>query len=214
MTHVICSLREWTEGTIEWASHPSLTAPETGMEPVNGLLESGGLTGGAWIVTIAIAALTLGGMLERAGVLAVLAHHLGRLCHNVASLTGVSAVSAVSMNVLAAEQYVSIVVPGMTLGNLYNEQGLKSKNLSRAIEASETTTSALIPWSSGGLFMAGTLGVPTLEYAPYYFFGFLSPLILLLMGLTGWRIAYKDRTEAEAMASRSGGTGSVPTGED
>ncbi|MFB6224717.1 MAG: Na+/H+ antiporter NhaC [Haloarcula sp.] len=197
-----------------WAAAQSGTAPETGMELVNGLLESGGLTGGAWIVTIAIAALSLGGLLERAGVLAVLAHHLGRLCHNVASLTGVTAVSAVSMNVLAAEQYVSIVVPGMTLGNLYNEQGLKSKNLSRAIEASGTTTSALIPWSSGGLFMAGTLGVPTLEYAPYYFFGFLSPLVLLLMGLTGWRIAYKDRTETETMASRSGGTGSVPTGED
>ena len=178
-----------------WSAAQSGTAPETGMELVNGLLQSGGLIGGAWIVTIAIAALSLGGMLERAGVLAVLAYHLGRLCRGVGSLTGITAVSAISMNALAAEQYVSIVVPGMTLENLYNEQGLKTTNLSRAIEASGTTTSALIPWSSGGLFMAGTLGVPTLEYAPYYFFGFLSPLILLFMGVTGWKIAYKDRKE-------------------
>jgi NhaC family Na+:H+ antiporter len=197
-----------------WSAAQSGTAPETGMELVNGLLESGGLTGGAWIVTIAIAALALGGLLERAGVLAVLSHHLGRLCHSVASLTGVTAVSAVSMNILAAEQYVSIVVPGMTLGNLYNEQGLKSQNLSRAIEASGTTTSALIPWSSGGLFMAGTLGVPTLEYAPYYFFGFLSPLVLLFMGVTGWQIVYADRADSEEPATGPGGAGSVTAGED
>jgi NhaC family Na+:H+ antiporter len=41
--------------------------------------------------------------------------------------------------------------------------------------------------------MAGVLGVPTLAYAPYYFLGFLSPLILILMGLTGWRISRKHQ---------------------
>ena len=197
-----------------WSAAQSGTAPETGMELVNGLLESGGLLGGAWIVTIALAALSLGGMLERTGILAVLAHHLGRLSRGVASLTGVTAISAVSMNILAAEQYISIVVPGMTLRNLYNEQGLKSRNLSRAVEASGTTTAALIPWTSGGLFMAGTLGVPTLEYAPYYFFGFLSPLILLLMGITGWQIVYKDRDEFGDATPASSGVSSTTPGED
>ncbi|QIB79164.1 arginine:ornithine antiporter [Haloferax volcanii] len=174
-----------------WSIAQSGTSPSTGMELVDGLLASGGMIGGAWVVTIAIAALSLGGMLERAGILAVLAHHLGRLSRGVASLTGVTAVSAVSMNVLAAEQYISIVVPGITLRNLYEEQGLQSENLSRAIESAGTTTSALIPWNSGALFMAGTLGVGTLEYAPYYFFGLLSPLVLLLMGVTGWQITYQ-----------------------
>ncbi|ELZ56335.1 MULTISPECIES: Na+/H+ antiporter NhaC [unclassified Haloferax] len=174
-----------------WSIAQSGTSPSTGMELVDGLLASGGMIGGAWVVTIAIAALSLGGMLERAGILAVLAHHLGRLSRGVASLTGVTAISAVSMNVLAAEQYISIVVPGITLRNLYEEQGLQSENLSRAIESAGTTTSALIPWNSGALFMAGTLGVGTLEYAPYYFFGLLSPLVLLLMGVTGWQITYQ-----------------------
>ncbi|AFK19851.1 Na+/H+ antiporter NhaC [Haloferax mediterranei ATCC 33500] len=174
-----------------WSIAQSGTSPATGMELVDGLLASSGMIGGAWVVTIAIAALSLGGMLERTGILAVLAHHLGRLSRGVASLTGVTAISAVSMNILAAEQYISIVVPGITLRNLYEDQGLSSENLSRAIESAGTTTSALIPWNSGALFMAGTLGVGTLEYAPYYFFGILSPVVLLLMGLTGWQITYK-----------------------
>lgn len=196
-----------------WSTAQSGTAPETGMQLVDGLLESGGLLGGAWIVTIALAALALGGILERTGILAVLAHHLGRLSRGVASLTGVTAVSAVAMNMLAAEQYISIVVPGMTLRNLYREQGLKSKNLSRAVEAAGTTTAALIPWGSGGLFMAGTLGVSTLSYAPYYFFGFLSPLVLLLMGITGWQIAYEDLERAGDGATTNAES-ATPAGED
>jgi NhaC family Na+:H+ antiporter len=39
--------------------------------------------------------------------------------------------------------------------------------------------------------MSGVFGVPTLEYFPYYFFAFLSPLILFAMGLTGWGITEK-----------------------
>ncbi|AKU08117.1 MULTISPECIES: arginine/ornithine antiporter ArcD [Haloferax] len=192
-----------------WSIAQSGTSPSTGMELVDGLLASEGMIGGAWVVTIAIAALSLGGMLERAGILAVLAHHLGRLSRGVASLTGVTAVSAVSMNVLAAEQYISIVVPGITLRNLYEEQGLQSENLSRAIESAGTTTSALIPWNSGALFMAGTLGVGTLEYAPYYFFGLLSPLVLLLMGVTGWQITYQPGAAPGDAGDRRGSPSST-----
>ncbi|MFC7131141.1 Na+/H+ antiporter NhaC [Haloferax chudinovii] len=192
-----------------WSIAQSGTSPSTGMELVDGLLASGGMIGGAWVVTIAIAALSLGGMLERAGILAVLAHHLGRLSRGVASLTGVTAISAVSMNVLAAEQYISIVVPGITLRNLYEEQGLQSENLSRAIESAGTTTSALIPWNSGALFMAGTLGVGTLEYAPYYFFGLLSPLVLLLMGVTGWQITYQPGEAPSDAGDRRGSPSST-----
>ncbi|WP_049922319.1 arginine/ornithine antiporter ArcD [Halopiger djelfimassiliensis] len=181
-----------------WAVAQSGTEPETGLAVVDGLLESGGMIGGAWAVTIAISALALGGMFERTGVIAVLAHHLGRLAQGAASLTGVTAVSAISMNALAAEQYISIVVPGITLGELYEEKGLKSENLSRAVEASGTVTSALIPWNSGAVFMAGTLGVGTFQYAPYYFLGFLSPLILVVMGLTGWNITYQQADATDA----------------
>jgi NhaC family Na+:H+ antiporter len=99
------------------------------------------------------------------------------------------------MNVLAAEQYMAIVVPGMTLGNLYDEYGLESRNLSRAVEASGTTTSAFVPWSSGGVYMASVLGVPVVQYAPYYFFGFISPLVLVFMGATGWKMFYKPGSE-------------------
>ncbi|MFC6837418.1 Na+/H+ antiporter NhaC family protein [Halomarina ordinaria] len=191
--------------TAAWEVAQSGTAPETGVEQVNSLLATDGLVGSAWTITIIVAALALGGLLERTGILAVVAHAIGRAVSSVAGLTAGTVAAAFSMNVLSADQYMSIVVPGISLRNIYDEFDLETRNLSRAVEAGGTTTSALVPWNSGGVYMATVLGVPTLAYAPYYFFGFLSPLVVVVMGLTGWRIARRgEETEAGiAAAARS-----------
>ncbi|WP_254546110.1 Na+/H+ antiporter NhaC family protein [Halomarina pelagica] len=187
--------------TAAWEVAQSGTSPETGMKLVDDLLASGGLVGSAWTITIVIPALALGGMLERTGVLAVVAHSIGRAVSSVAGLTAGTVAAAFSMNVLSAEQYMSIVVPGMSLRGIYDDFDLESRNLSRAVEAGGTTTSALVPWNSGGVYMATVLGVPTLAYAPYYFFGFLSPLVVVLMGLVGWRITAQDEESTPGLAA-------------
>ncbi|GAA0230621.1 Na+/H+ antiporter NhaC [Haladaptatus pallidirubidus] len=174
--------RSFTEG---WQVLLGGTSPETGMEMVNNLLASGGIEGSAWTISVVVAALTLGGLLETTGTLAVLAHHLSKKVSSVGGLVAGTGASAMLTNVLTAQQYMSIVVPGMTLRNLYEEYGLESKDLSRAVEAAGTPTGALIPWHAGAVYMAAALGVPTLQYAPYYFFGFLSPLILFAMAASG-----------------------------
>jgi len=179
------------------------TGPETGVTLVNDLLASGGLSGSIWVVSIVVAALSLGGILEATGVLAAIAHYIGEAVSSVAGVTTGTAAGTFAMNVLAAEQYMAIVVPGMSLRNLYDEYELESRNLSRAVEAAGTTTSAFVPWGSGGVYMASALGVPVLSYAPYYFFGFLSPLVLIGMGLTGWQIYYTDEA-ATGQPSPSG----------
>ena len=178
-----------------WSTVHYGTSPETGLELTNDLLASGGLDGSIWVVTIVVAALSLGGILQQTGVLATIAYTVGQAVKNVAGLTAGTAVGTFSMNVLAGEQYMSIVVPGMTLGNLYEEYNLESRNLSRAVEAAGTTTAAFVPWSSGGVYMAAALKVPVVEYAPYYFFGMLSPLVLIFMGVTGWKMFYKDEVD-------------------
>jgi len=189
--------------TAAWSTVQYGTSPETGLQLTNELLASDGLTGSVWVITIVFAALALGGILQETGVLASIAYYIGEAVSNVAGLTAGTAVGTFSMNVLAAEQYMSIVVPGMTLGNLYDEYGLESRNLSRAVEASGTTTSAFVPWSSGGVYMASVLGVPVIDYAPYYFFGFISPLVLIFMGLTGWKMFYKPGSKRGDPRDRS-----------
>ncbi|WP_101294560.1 arginine/ornithine antiporter ArcD [Halegenticoccus soli] len=171
-----------------WGAFMYGTSPETGTDLVNELLASGGLTGSAWTITVVVAALALGGLLERTGVLAVLAHHLSKSVSGVGGLVAGTGAAAAVTNALTAQQYMSIVVPGLTLRNLYDEYGLDSTDLSRAVEAAGTPTGALIPWHAGGVYMATVTGVATLSYAPYYFFGFLSPLVLFAMAATGWQL--------------------------
>ncbi|NHN40367.1 arginine:ornithine antiporter [Halorubellus sp. JP-L1] len=178
--------------TTAWTVFLNGTSPETGVEVVDGLLASGGLAGSAWTISVVVLALSLGGLLERTGVLAVLAHEVASLVSDRRSLVASTGASAVLVNVFSAQQYMSIVVPGMTLRNLYDEYDLDSADLSRAIESAGTPTGALIPWHAGGVYMAGVLGVAPWAgawglagFAPYYFFAFLSPLVLFASTLVG-----------------------------
>ena len=182
--------------TAAWDVFLNGTAPRTGTKIVTDLLASDGLSGSAWTITIVVLALSLGGLLEGTGILAVLAHYIARGVGSASGLVVSTGVSAIAVNVFSAQQYMSIVVPGMSLRNLYDEYGLESSNLSRAVEATGTPTGALFPWHAGGVYMASVFGVATLEYAPYYFFAFLSPLILFAMGLTGWGLTNQDESDA------------------
>ncbi len=177
------------------------TSPETGMKLVNDLLASGGVQGSAWTISVVVAALVLGGLLETTGVLAVLAHHLSRKVSSAGGLVAGTGASAMLTNALTAQQYMSIVVPGMTLRNLYEEHGLDSTDLSRAVEAAGTPTGALIPWHAGAVYMSTALGVATTDYWLFYFFGFLSPAVLFVIAATGWQLdasAEKKRTTSAA----------------
>ncbi|QLD84921.1 arginine:ornithine antiporter [Natronomonas halophila] len=177
------------------------TAPETGVTLVNDLLASGGLSGSAWTISVVVAALALGGLLERTGVLAVLAHELASAVFGPRSLVIGTGISAILVNAFSAQQYMSIVVPGLTLRNLYDEYGLAGEDLSRAIESAGTPTGALIPWHAGAVYMSTALGVGTLAYFPYYFFAFLSPLVLFATTLLGGR--YDETADTNPVESPS-----------
>lgn len=46
-------------------------------------------------------------------------------------------------------------------------------------------TTGLVPWTTAGAFYAATLGVPTLEYAPYALLNWLNPLVAIAMAALG-----------------------------
>ena len=79
----------------------------------------------------------------------------------------------------------------------YQRRRLDPKNLSRTLEDSGTITSVLIPWNTCGAFMAQTLGVSTLTYAPFAFFNLINPLVAAFYGFARIGIAPLDPAAAE-----------------
>lgn len=79
----------------------------------------------------------------------------------------------------------------------YRKRQLKPENLSRTLEDSGTVTSVLIPWNTCGATQASVLGVATLVYAPFCFFCIISPIMTILYGFLGIKIAYYDQEDLE-----------------
>jgi NhaC family Na+:H+ antiporter len=92
------------------------------------------------------------------------------------------------MNVLASDQYLSIVVPGRMFRKAYEDRGLAAKNLSRVLEDAGTITSPLIGWNTCGATMAVALGVGAGQYWMFCFFNLINPLVSIVLGFTGWTI--------------------------
>jgi NhaC family Na+:H+ antiporter len=72
--------------------------------------------------------------------------------------------------------------------NVYKQKGYESRLLSRTIEDGVTVTSPLIPWNTCGMTQSTVLGVSTFAYLPYCFFNLISPLMSIIVAITGYKI--------------------------
>ncbi len=158
---------------------------ETGVAMVDELLTRGGLMSMMETVALIICALSFGGIMERTGMLKVLASSLLKYVRRTGSLVATTIFSCLGMNAVAADQYIAIVVPGRMFKEAYEAKGLHPKNLSRVLEDSGTLTSPLIPWNTCGAFMGATLGVSAFVYLPYAFLNLFVPLVSIFYGYTG-----------------------------
>jgi NhaC family Na+:H+ antiporter len=158
---------------------------ETGIATVDDLLTRGGLMSMMETVALIICALSFGGIMERTGMLETLAAALLKRVKRVGSLVATTVLSCIGMNAIAADQYISIVIPGRMYKNAFDSFHLHPKNLSRCLEDSATLSSPLIPWNSCGAFMWATLGVNPFVYLPYAFLNLFNPVVSIFYGYTG-----------------------------
>jgi NhaC family Na+:H+ antiporter len=160
-------------------------ASETGNEVLDKLLSGGGLTDMFWTISLIFAALTFGGILEKTGMLDVLAKGILNYAKSTGALVTATVLSCIFVNVLAGDQYLSIVLPGKMYKEEYHRRGLAPRNLSRALEDAGTLTSPLVPWNTCGAMMTTYLGVSTFEYLPYCFLNLINPAVSILYGYFG-----------------------------
>ncbi|WP_249870197.1 Na+/H+ antiporter NhaC [Oceanobacillus saliphilus] len=154
----------------------------TDFAPVNELLTKGGINSMLFTISLVILALSFGGLLFITGILPSLLKALQEKLQKTRSIILSTAATAIGVNVLIGEQYLSILLTGETFKGIYEKAGLHKKALSRTLEDAGTVINPLVPWSVCGVFIANVLGVSVLEYLPFAFFCLLSPLITILFG--------------------------------
>ncbi|WP_114164878.1 Na+/H+ antiporter NhaC [Exiguobacterium sp. TNDT2] len=151
-------------------------------ETIAAVLDRGGLESMLWSVSLVLIALAFGGLLRELGVFqAIVDALLERLKSPGSSVLSV-VLSSIGVNLLAGEQYLSILLPGQAFKQGFIARGIDPRYLSRALEDGGTVINPLIPWGVSGAFFAATLGVPVLEYAPFAFFLWLSPIFSIILG--------------------------------
>ncbi|WP_255415376.1 Na+/H+ antiporter NhaC family protein [Exiguobacterium sp. AM39-5BH] len=151
-------------------------------ETIAAVLDRGGLESMLWSVSLVLIALAFGGLLRELGVFqAIVDALLERLKSPGSSVLSV-VLSSIGVNLLAGEQYLSILLPGQAFKQGFIDRGIDPRYLSRALEDGGTVINPLIPWGVSGAFFAATLGVPVLEYAPFAFFLWLSPIFSIMLG--------------------------------
>lgn len=169
----------------------------TGAETFDQLVNRGGMNSMLDVIWLILSALMFGGVMEETGMLRKLVTALLRLVHGTGSLIATTIFTCIGINIVASDQYMSIVLPGRMFKMEYERRELAPENLSRTLEDSGTLTSPLIPWNTCGAYMAGTLGVATFAYLPFAFFNLINPLIAIILGFTGISIKKIDKSIIE-----------------
>jgi NhaC family Na+:H+ antiporter len=171
-----------------WTTLASGFESSTGNEAVDELLSRGGMASMLNTVWLIISAIAFGAVLEHAGMLERLVRATLVAAKSTGSLITAVIATSIGTNIIAADQYMSIVLPGKMYRAEFLRRGLDSRNLSRALEDAGTLTSPLVPWNTCGAYMASTLGVATVAYLPFAFFNLINPLVSIIYGFTGFKI--------------------------
>jgi NhaC family Na+:H+ antiporter len=161
---------------------------ETGNPSLDELLSRGGMSSMLNTIWLIMSAMCFGGVMEHTGLLQRIVDFLLKGVRGTGSLIATTVLTSIGMNIIAADQYIAIVLPGRMYRVEFARRGLAPQNLSRTLEDAGTMTSALVPWNTCGAFMAATLGVPTLAYAPYTFLNLMNPIIAIIYGMTNFKI--------------------------
>ena len=164
----------------------SAAANLTGAEftpSVENLLNRGGLMSMSGTLLFIIAAFLLAAGMKVSGAIDRLLNALLDLVQSVVSLVAATMAAGAIMVAMTSHGGVTALIVGGLFRRPFAERNLEPQYLSRTIEDSVTVTEPLMPWTVSGVFMASTLGVPTLALAPWAVFCWLGPVTSLAAAL-------------------------------
>ncbi len=105
---------------------------------------------------------------------------------NTRRQTVVAALSASWLtSITTSNIYATSFIIGQSFKSKFEKMKIPSKVLSRSIEDAGTMMENIAPWTPSGIFMAATLGVSVIDYAPWQFMSIANIIIAYFLAITG-----------------------------
>ena len=155
---------------------------------LNNLFSTSGVIGMLSTIALIICAMIFGGVMDAIGALNKITTLLLKLSNSIFGLFASTVATCLGLNIITADQYLAIVIPGKMFKEAYQDKNLAPENLSRTLEDSGTVTSVLIPWNTCGAYQASVLGVNVSDYFIYAIFNWLSPFTTLFFAALSIKI--------------------------
>lgn len=177
-------------GTLKiiWTTLHSGFVIESGNAELDKLLSGGGMAKMMNTVWLIMSAMVFGSVLEHTGLLRRFVEVILVRAHSTGSLITSTIATCIATNILTADQYMAIVMPGRMYKEEFARRGLAPVNLSRTLEDGGTITSPLVPWNTCGAYMHGVLNVSPLDYIFYAFFNLINPVLAIIYAYCGIKI--------------------------
>ncbi|ASP49575.1 Na+/H+ antiporter NhaC [Cognaticolwellia beringensis] len=173
---------------VVWTAFFDGVVVETGNTEIDQLLSRGGMSGMLNTIWLVVTALSFGAILEHLGMLKKFVESILAKAKSTGSLIASTVATCIGTNLITADQYMAIVMPGRMYKEEYKNRGLHPVVLSRTLEDSGTITSPLIPWNTCGAFMFGAMALTSYDYIFYCFFNLINPILAVAYGYMGFKI--------------------------
>jgi NhaC family Na+:H+ antiporter len=173
----------------------------TGVAQVDSLISRGGMMSMMETQLVAFTAFSFGGIMQSTGMLAVILDKVMKFANKVWSIVFTTITSSIVTALVTGSSYLSMIIPAELLAPVYKKQDLAAKNLSRIVEEAGAIIVPLIPWSMAGVYITGTIGVPTFSYLPWAVMNYVSVIFLAVFGFTGWTMAPRLREDETQIGS-------------
>ncbi|MFK4997410.1 Na+/H+ antiporter NhaC family protein [Bacillus sp. N9] len=164
------------------------------------LLNRGGMNSMMGTLLICFCAITFAGTISVTKSLDLIIDKLMTFARSTGSLIVTTIVTGLTMIGVTSNGQISILIPGEMLRKSYIDRGVHPKTLGRTVEDSATIIEPILPWTAAGAYMAGTLGVATLEYLPWAVLCWTGIVFATLWGFTGFGIAKLTPAEQKQMS--------------
>ncbi len=177
-----------TQLMVVWTALFDGVSFSTSDENLNSLLSRGGMSSMLNTIWLIICAMSFGAVLERVGLLTAIVSACLKGAHSAGDMVSRTILTCIGTNLVTADQYISIVMPGRMYKEEFEKRNLHQLNLSRSLEDGGTITSPLIPWNTCGAYMHGVLGVHPFTYIFYAFFNLINPILAVIYAYLGIKI--------------------------